>query len=333
MLLDRPGELITREELQKRLWPADTFVDFEHSLNAAIKRLRAALNDSASAPRYIETLSGRGYRFRAPLHGAPVATATTTVGPAESHATSEMPSGLRQWAWRLAVACALMVIALAVWGWRNWRHGSVSGPRPVIRSLAVLPLENLTGDASQEYFADGMTDALITDLAQIGDLRVISRTSVMRYKGIRKPLPDIARELGVDGIVEGTVVLSGSRVRITSQLIYAPADQHLWARSYERDVGDVVTLQGEVAQAIAEEVRTAMTSEQRSRLFGPHPVNLAAYEPYLRGCFFWNELTEPGLEKAVAYFQTTAEKDPGYGAAHAGLADSYLLLGDLGFLA
>jgi tetratricopeptide (TPR) repeat protein len=155
----------------------------------------------------------------------------------------------------------------------------------------------------------------------------------MRYKGIRKPLPDIARELGVDGIVEGTVVLSGSRVRITSQLIYAPADQHLWARSYERDVGDVVTLQGEVAQAIAEEVRTAMTSEQRSRLFGPHPVNLAAYEPYLRGCFFWNELTEPGLEKAVAYFQTAAEKDPGYGAAHAGLADSYLLLGDLGFLA
>jgi DNA-binding winged helix-turn-helix (wHTH) protein len=139
MLLDRPGELITREELQKRLWPADTFVDFEHSLNAAIKRLRAALNDSASAPRYIETLPGRGYRFRAPLHGAPVATVTTTVGPAESHATSEMPSGLRQWAWRLAVACALMVIALAMWGWRNWRHGSVSGPRPVIRSLAVLP--------------------------------------------------------------------------------------------------------------------------------------------------------------------------------------------------
>ncbi|MBZ5728726.1 MAG: winged helix-turn-helix domain-containing protein [Acidobacteriia bacterium] len=220
ILLERPGELITREELEKKLWPADTFVDFEHSLNAAVRRLRAALNDSAGTPRYIETLARRGYRFIAPV---------STASVAEGVAGASQPAS--RWPRRAMVASLLavgLVIVLAAWAWREVRRKTVGpGASAAVRSLAVLPLENLTGDPSQEYFADGMTEALITDLAQIGALRVISRTSVMRYKQTRRPLPEIARELGVDGIVEGSVVRSGNRVRISSQLILASTDRHL----------------------------------------------------------------------------------------------------------
>jgi TolB-like protein len=190
----------------------------------------------------------------------------------------------------------------------------------------VLPLENLTGDASQEYFADGMTDALITDLAQIGALRVISRTSVMRYKGSRKSLPEIARELSVDGIVEGTIMRSGDHVRITSQLIYAPADQHLWARSYERDLSNVLTLQGEVARAIAEEVRVAVTPEEGARLTVRSAVNPDAYEANLKGRYFWNKRTAEGSLKAMEYFQQAIDKDQAYAPPYVGLADSYTML-------
>jgi TolB-like protein/DNA-binding winged helix-turn-helix (wHTH) protein/tetratricopeptide (TPR) repeat protein len=324
MLLDRPGELVTRDDLQRRLWPADTFVDFEHSLNAAIKRLRAALNDSASAPRYIETLPGRGYRFMAPIAPPPAPAVAHASGESPGDGGSQVPSRLRGWPLWLAIAGALLAVALTAWGWRELRRRNVSaGSAPLIRSLAVLPLENLSGDASQEYFADGLTDALITDLAQIGALRVISRTSVMRYKGMRRSLPDVARELGVDGIVEGTVVRSNSRVRITSQLIYAPADQHLWARSYERDIGDVVTLQSEVAQAIAGEVRATVTPEEHSHLTKRPTESSEAYQLYLQGRYFWNQRTPRGTKKSIEFFQQAVEKDPNFALAYAGLADAY----------
>jgi len=199
----------------------------------------------------------------------------------------------------------------------------VSPGRPaVIGSLAVLPLENLTGDATQEYFADGMTDALITDLAQIGALRVISRTSVMRYKGVRKPLPEIARELGVDGIVEGTVTRSAGRIRVTSQLIFASSDQHLWAQSYERDIGDVVELQADIAQAIANEVRAALTPEQRKRLSAKVTTNPSAYEDYLKGRYYWNQRTPAGVKKSVEFFQQAVEKDPNFALAYAGSSNA-----------
>jgi TolB-like protein/Tfp pilus assembly protein PilF len=208
-----------------------------------------------------------------------------------------------------------------------------SEPRPSHSLTRRAPLGNLTGDASQEYFADGMTDALITDLAQIGTLRVISRTSIQRYKGMRKPLPEIARELGVEGIVEGTVLRSGTRIRITSQLIYAPSDQHLWAHSYERDLRDVVALQADVAQAIAGEVRAVLTTEQRTRLTARGTTNPGAYEDYLKARSYWNQRTPAAVEKSIAFFQQAVEKDPNFALAYAGLADAYNFSSVLGVMA
>jgi len=192
----------------------------------------------------------------------------------------------------------------------------------------VLPLENLSGDVSQEYFADGMTDELITNLGQISALRVISRTSVMSYKGTRKPLPQIARELNVDAVVEGTVLRSGDQVRITAQLIEASADKHLWAQSYEGDLRDTLALQTQVARAIAEQIRINLTPKEVASLRTSKVVNPEAYEAYLKGRYFWNKRTAEGLKKAVEYFNDAIEKDPTYAQAHSGLADSYALLGD-----
>jgi TolB-like protein/DNA-binding winged helix-turn-helix (wHTH) protein len=334
LLLEQSGELVTREEIQIELWPEETFVDFEHSLNAAIRRLRAALNESANRPRYIETLASRGYRFIAPLQTIPAATITVNSGNREFRDAPGLFTKLRRWRLWLALACGLAVLALAAWGWRNWSHRSLgSGPRPAIRSLAVPPLENLSGNSSQEYLADSMTDALITNLAQIGTLRVISRTSVMRYKGTRKPLPEIANELGVDGIVEGSVVGSAGRLRITSQLIYAPSDQHLWARSYERDLNDIVALQGEVAQTIASEVRAAVTPEERSHLAKRPTESSEAYQLYLQGRYFWNQRTPRGVKESIDFFQRAVEKDSGFALAYAGLADAYSFSSILGVMA
>lgn len=334
MLLNHPGELVTREEIQKELWADDTFVDFEHSLNAAIKRLRAALNDSANAPRYIETLAGRGYRFMVPVNGASALSGATADADIEVESKAKPSSGSPQWWLWPSIAGVILAASLAGWSWRDSLRRIVSPSRPpAIRSLAVLPLENLTGDPSQEYFADGMTDALITDLAQIQALRVISRTSVMRYKGVRKSLPEIGRELGVDGIVEGTVTRSTGRIRITSQLIFAPSDQHLWAHSYERDIGDVVDLQADIAQAIAGEVRAALTLEQRKRLSAKVTANSSAYEAYLKGRYYWNQRTPVGILKSVEFFQQAVEKDPNFALAYAGLADAHNFTNILGVVA
>jgi TolB-like protein/Flp pilus assembly protein TadD len=197
-----------------------------------------------------------------------------------------------------------------------------------IRSLAVLPLENLSADASQNYFADGMTDELITDLAQISALRVISRTSVMVYKGARKPLPQIARELNVDAVVEGTVLRSGDQVRITAQLIEASTDKHLWSQSYEGELRDSLALQNTVARAIAEQIRINLTPQEQAALKNVKVVNPQAYESYLKGRYFWNKRTSDGLKVALAYFNQAIEEDPKYAEAYSGLADTYALLGD-----
>ena len=196
-----------------------------------------------------------------------------------------------------------------------------------IKAVAVLPLENMSRDPEQDYFADGMTEALITDLAQIGALRVISRTSAMQYKGTRKPLPEIARELNVDAVLEGSVLRFGNRVRITAQLIHAASDQHLWAKSYERDLGDILALQSEVARAIAKEVKIKLTPHQQARLTCARPVNPEAYEAYLKGSYYWNKFTEEGFKRALEYFKQAIEKDPVYASAYAGLAESYATLG------
>jgi TolB-like protein/DNA-binding winged helix-turn-helix (wHTH) protein/Flp pilus assembly protein TadD len=319
MLLERPGDLVTRGEIRERVWPEDTFVDFEHSINTAVKLLRQALGDETERPHYIETLPRRGYRF---------------IAPVEPVAPVREPPLRRRWAIALAagvVAISLAVIvALNVAGTRDRvlrAVGAVREPPLRVQSLAVLPLENLSHDPEQEYFADGMTEALITDLGKIRALRVISRTSVMQYKGTRKPLPEIARELNVDAVLEGTVARSGNRVRITANLLHAPTDRHLWAETYESNLGDVLVLQDEVAQAIASEIKVKLTPQEQARFARAQPVNPEAHEAYLRGRYYWNLRTEQNLKRGIEYFQQAIEKDPGYALAYTGLADSYVVLG------
>jgi TolB-like protein/DNA-binding winged helix-turn-helix (wHTH) protein/Flp pilus assembly protein TadD len=336
MLLERPGETVTREELRNRLWTAETFVDFDHGVNKAVNRIRDALGDSATSPRFVETVARRGYRFIADVRiveGTPIdrpEAPTPDLVPVadQPFAAVAAPSSsdrLRRWSpWMISgVALALASAVLVVWTLQ-----SRSGRPELIRSLAVLPLENLSGDVAQEYFADGMTDELIATLGQIGALRVISRTSVMPYKRVRKPLPQIARELNVDAVVEGTVVRSGGEVRITAQLIDARDDKHLWSESYDGDLRDTLTLQNKVARAIAEQIRINLSPQEQATLKHGKVVDPQAYEAYLKGRYFWNKRTGDDFEKAVEYFSQAVERDPNYAQAYSGLADTYALLGD-----
>lgn len=267
-LASRPAELVTREEIQEQVWGGDTFVDFEQGLAHCIYQIRQALRDDSQAPRYIETLPRRGYRFLPP----------------------------RQDLGR-------------------------------IESLAILPLANLSGGTEQEYFADGMTEALITELGKIGALRIISRQSIMQFKHTNKPIPEIARKLRVDALVEGAVVRDGDRVRITVRLIAAEPERHLWTECYERSLDDLLELYREVVRAIAQQINLVLTAGEDVRLAHATRVNSEAHEAYLRGRYFWNRRTGEGFWRAIDCFKLAIDKDEGYALAHAGLADSYTLLG------
>jgi TolB-like protein/Tfp pilus assembly protein PilF len=275
LLLERPQRLVTRDELQHRIWPKDTFVDYDLALKKAVNRIREVLGDSAESPRFIETIPRHGYRF----------------------------------------------------------IGNIDRDIPRFPSLAVLPLENLSHDPEQEYFAEGLTEALTTTLAKIGDLRVVSRTSAVLYKGVRKPLREIARELEVDMVVKGTVLRAGRRVRITAQLIDANAEAHLWAESYERDLRNVLALQADVARAIAREVQVKLTPLEDAQLAQLRPVDPEAYEAYLKGRYHWSRRTREGYGKAAHYFQQAIAKDRGFAAGYAGLADCLSGLGIFAFVA
>jgi len=329
MLLQRPRETVTREELQKKLWPADTFVDFEQGLNNAMKRLRSALDDDADRPRFIETLPRRGYRFIGPVDGALV-TSSEPVPQEGSHPN-------KRGALRLAVSGTLIVLAiggvLVGLNVRGWRDRLFTPQRkPHIQALAVLPLANLSGDPDQEYFADGMTEELTTDLSKIGAVRVISRTSAMRYKGANKSLPEIARELNVDGVVEGSVERVGGRVRITAQLIHGPTDAHLWADSYERDLRDILSLQDEVARDIANQIRVKLTPQEQAQLSNDRPIKPEAYEVYLKGRYYFSKLSTDGFREGLGYFRRAVELDPQYALAYVGQAECYKYLGIWGAL-
>jgi TolB-like protein/DNA-binding winged helix-turn-helix (wHTH) protein/Tfp pilus assembly protein PilF len=337
MLLERAGQVVTREELQKKLWPADTFVDFDHGLNKAVNKIRDALGDSAESPRFVETVARRGYRFlaevkapdEAPVRSPELAPPQLRVSQpgerAELVDAAAMPRRrLPPLAWKISAFVLLAVIA----AFAAWKFHSRNRPASAIHSLAVLPLESLSNDASQDYFADGMTDELISDLGQISALRVISRTSVMAYKHARKPLPQIARELNVDAIVEGTVLRSGDQVRITAQLIDAAADTHLWSQSYEGELKDTLALQNQVARAIADQIRINLNPQEQAALKSAKVVNPQAYESYLKGRYFWNKRTPDSLKVALAYFNQAIDEDPTYAQAYSGLADTYALLGD-----
>ncbi len=313
-LVERPGEIVTREELRQLLWPADIFVDFEHSLNSAVKKLRRALNDDPDTPKFVETIPRRGYRFVAPV---------TRVHPREAvkkYASEEVPTHPRL-RWR-SVAIAGLVVAVVAGVLLFLRFGPRKVQHGPIESVAVLPLQNLSGNPEQEYFADGLTDALITDLGKLGRVRVISRTSVMRYKGTNKPLSTIARELKVDSLVEGTILRSGNRVRITTQLLRAEPEEHLWAESYERELSDVLQLQDEVSRNIAMQMQSKFSRGTASP-GEPRLVSAEAYDSYLRGRFFFDKRVESSIRKAIAYFQQAIEQDPNYAPAYSGLADCY----------
>jgi TolB-like protein/DNA-binding winged helix-turn-helix (wHTH) protein/Flp pilus assembly protein TadD len=336
MLLEKPGELVTREELCKKLW-SQTIVDFDHGLNKAINKIREALGDSAENPRFVETVARRGYRFLADVtpidttaDRQPAPEPESLVPPTDSRRVELADAGLlpkrpyRPQAWT-GFGFGLALVLTAALSWILYAQSQTS---PKIRSLAVLPLESLSGDASQDYFADGMTDELITDLGQISALRVISRTSAMAYKRVHRPLAEIARELNVDAVVEGTVLRFGERVRITAQLIQVPDEKHLWAQSYEGDLQDTLALQNSVARAIAKQIHVTLNPQEEAALQKSRPVNGEAYEAYLRGRYFWNKRTRDGLVKATDYFQHAIDSDPDYASAYSGLADSYALSGD-----
>jgi TolB-like protein/DNA-binding winged helix-turn-helix (wHTH) protein/Flp pilus assembly protein TadD len=337
MLLERPGEVVTREELQRRLWPSDTFVDFDVGLNSAVKKLREALHDSAETPRFIETLPRRGYRFIGIIDtgsgqnpAAAVSNEAAKVVP--GYAADEKIwkiSSKAQNRWLLGTV-AVVVIALGSWPLLSrWRQQTGSVAAAHIHAIAVLPLENLTGDAGEEYFVDGMTDALITDLAQISSLKVISRTSTVHYKGTKKTLPEIGRELNVDGIVTGAVVRSGERVRVDAQLIEATTDRLVWARTYERNLGDVIALQNEIARAVANEVQVKLTPRERAHLLRDESVDPQTYELYLKGRYFWSKRGEDSIRKSIDYFQQAIQRDPNYALAYAGLAEAYVVRFDV----
>jgi len=327
-LLERPQEIVTREELRQRLWPSIAFVDYELALKKAVNRLREALGDSADSPHFIETIPRRGYRFIGvispqsvrPESGEPRLTAATDL------LTRPAVQISARLFWRLIAAFSLAAIAaLLLWLNADKLRTRIFGrPRAVeIHSIAVLPLENLSKDSSQDYFSDGITEALTTDLAQIGALRVISRTSATHFKGSRETLPNIGRQLNVDAIIEGSVTRFEDRVRITAQLIDARSDRHLWARTYERDLNDILALQDEVARDIAAEIQIKLTPQEQSRLTAERKTSPQAYDAYLRGRYLWSQRNAEAITKAVGYFQQAVREDPEFAAAYSGLSDCY----------
>ena len=324
LLAGRAGQVVSREEIRRTLWDNETFVDFDRSINFCVNQIRGAVDDDPQSPRYIETLPRKGYRFIAPVTEAGDERAEAAPEPA----VVQKPVPARRW-WLLSVGAAVALVAIALAA--KMGVSPHLGAKP-IESLAVLPLENLSHDSEQDYFAEGMTDELITVLAKISALRVVSRTSVTRYRGTKKSLADIARELKVDAVMEGTVLWAQNRVRITAQLIRASPEEHLWAEEYEGDLGEALTLQNTVAQAVANSIKIKLTPQERTLLATPRAVDPAAYEAYLKGRYWWEHPTEENLWKSRGNFEQAIEKDPGYAPAWAGLADTYNRLADWGVL-
>ncbi len=325
LLLQAEGKVVTREELRKVLWPEDTFVDFDLGVNTALKKLRQALEDQADHPKFIETLPKIGYRFLIPVEWAPNHGAVP-VGHRSEHAAPSTLTTARKardattWArlWYPVVALAaagLLAITYATLRRRTYVA------QPQIRSLAVLPLTNLSADPSQEYLAEGMTEALIGRLSAIHDLRVISHTSVMRFRNPQLSVPEIARALGVDALVEGSVMRDGSRVRVTAQLIRCATDDHFWSETYDRELRDVLGLQSELAQSIAQKVQVTVTGEEQQRLTRVRPVAPEVYESYLKGRYALSKgSSKPGIEESIGYFEDAVNKDPTFAPAYVGLA-------------
>jgi TolB-like protein/DNA-binding winged helix-turn-helix (wHTH) protein/tetratricopeptide (TPR) repeat protein len=335
LLAKRRGQLVTREEILEQIWGKEVFLDADNSINTAVRKIRLALNEGPESPRFLRTVPGKGYRF-APEPLAEKARDKTADGGAGFPITG---SSLRRNQWTLWVALGLLAVigitavllGLNVQGWRGQLLGRVT---PNIQALAVLPLANLSGNPEQEYFADGMTEALITELGKISSPRVISRQSVMRYKDTKKGLSEIARELNVDAILEGTVERSGDRVRVTVRLDQVSPETQLWANRYNRDVRDTLLLQDEIARTVTDEIRVKLKPQEYARLASSRVVNPEVQDLYFRALQFRNKgaitthYGEQDLLTAIAYFKQAIEKDSKYAPAYAGLADTYIELGN-----
>lgn len=322
LLVERRGHVVEKEELVSHVWP-DTFVT-DDALLRNISVLRKTLGDGEDGSRYIETIPKRGYRFVAPVEvgtDSEAAPAAPRLTPARGSRRSMAVA---------ALALSGVLLVAGYFAWQRWQRGR-SGHGRI--TFAVLPFENLSGDAEKEYFADGLTEEMITQLASLspGQMAVIARTSSMKYKSARKSVAEVGRELGVDYVLEGSVRYQGGQLRVSAQLIQVKDQMHLWARSYDRDVGAVVSLQDEIARDIADQIQVTLTPTARAA--GRRgTANPQAYDAYLRGRFHWNKRTEEGLRKGLEYFQLALEKDPAYAPAHSGIADSYNLLANFGYI-
>jgi TolB-like protein/DNA-binding winged helix-turn-helix (wHTH) protein/tetratricopeptide (TPR) repeat protein len=338
ILIEKHDSVVTREAIADQIWGRDVFVDVDNGINTAIRKIRQVLDDDPQKPRFVETIPGVGYRFIATLEESGTQSRQSQAAhnqPAYPKIVSIANTGIdtpkapsvfaSQRNWNRSVVLTLaLVCVIGVGGWLGWRE---FGPqRHVIRSIAVIPLQNLSGDPSQDYFSDGMTEELITELSRIESLRVISHTSVMDYKGTKKHLPEIARELGVDAILEGSVIRENNNVRVTVQLLDGPADRHLWGEEYERPLNGVLNLQRDVGRAIAQEVRAKLSATEQATTRPAHVVNPGAYDDYLQGRFYFdNGFTKPdSLAKAQHFFQEAIQRDPNFAQAYAGLANTYV---------
>jgi TolB-like protein/DNA-binding winged helix-turn-helix (wHTH) protein len=350
-LVQNQGELVSREQIVEKIWGKDTFLDTDNAVNGAIRKIRQVLRDDADQPRFIRTISGKGYSFIAPVLECPdiearlLETATPdslatepgagrervepeAAAPFAADSIAALPGQRSLFGRSIRAAMIVAIMAsVAYIGWSEFRaRPSHAGGRAM---LAILPFDNLTGDADQEYFSDGMTEEMITQMGSLdpAQMGVVARTSVMHYKHSQEPLPQIARELGVQYVLEGSVRRNADKVRITAQLIQVSDQTHLWARNYDRDIKDVLVVQSEIAREISGEIQTALGEHKPIAPAVPQtlsPEALEAYNLYLKGQYFWNRRA---LQQAVSYFQQATEKDPNFARAYAGLADCYTLLG------
>ena len=354
LLVEHQDEILTRDEIVSRVWGKGVFLDTDNSIRGAIRKLRQALKDDAESPRFIQTVTGQGYRFIAPVTSPEEENRTETPNAealnvptneqnlaSEPNGWSQIPRlrlvddqqdqtagnvsvaetshGQRNWharKWLLVGAVSLLIL-VAVTTYILTRSHPADMKAPKITSLAVLSLKNLSGDPAQEYFADGMTEEVIGRLSMIRGLRVISRTSVMQFKDTRLSAPEIARKLGVDALVEGSVIREGERIRVHAQLIRGSTDEHFWSEEYDRDLSDVLALQSDVAQAIAEKVEVAVSGQERSRLVAARQVSPEVYESYLKGRYVDDGRA---VSKSIAYLEEAIKKDPTFAPAYVGLA-------------
>ena len=334
LLVQRGGELVSREEIAEHLWGKDVFVDVDHSINTAVRKIRQVLKDDPEKPRFLETVVGKGYRFAAPVickngnsnpqpQPLPAPVQADPVPAARSKETRRV--SVRVWM-LLAGVAALALFTVAFVLYRG--SGGKATSQPPIKSLVVLPLKNLSGDPTQEYLADGMTEALIGSLSKIHDLRVISRTSAMQFKATRMSAPEIAKTLHVDALVEGSVIRDGNRIRVHAQLIRGATDEHFWSETYDRDLSDALALQSGVARAIAEKVEVTVTGKEHERLTAARSVSPDVYESYLKGRFVnIDNHSRTRIQESIGYFEEAINRDPTFAPAYLGLATAYSELG------